>query len=118
MKNKQFTKADLKVGYVVETATGEMFMVMPNSSCDLGLVDKTGSCIYIGGYTNSLVDPTPDFGSDQTIVAVYGYSRYHMHSLEISTRGRELLWKRPEPKKMTVAEISEALGYPVEIAEG
>lgn len=56
------------------------------------------------------------------VVAVYGYAPVGS-ILDNSANNRELLWAReedkPEPaKKMTVAEIAEALGYPVEIVEG
>lgn len=34
---------------------------------------------------------------------------------DLSICNRRLLWKRREPKKMTVAEIEAVLGHPVEI---
>ena len=49
------------------------------------------------------------------ILRVYGPTAPRF-LLDNSTENRDLLWKRPEePKKMTVSEICEALGYDVEI---
>ena len=61
------------------------------------------------------------------VVEVYGRTDPKF-LLDNSTEERRLLWERaadedpsvdePEARKMTRAEIAEALGYPVEIAEG
>lgn len=65
---------------------------------------------------------TPEFeyrgfppGSILAVVeAIYGRSnnKYLMHN---TTHGRQLLWKRPETKKMTVSEIEKILGYKIEV---
>ena len=62
-----------------------------------------------------------------TVVAVYGYTDPKF-LMDNSTEKRELLWRReideepaeeekPEPVKMTMAEIEEKLGHPVEVVE-
>lgn len=51
---------------------------------------------------------------DSEVIAIYGRAAIRC-SLDNSTEDRKLLWKHKEPKKMTIAEISEALGYDVEI---
>lgn len=60
------------------------------------------------------------------VIEVYGYTAPQF-LLDNSTERRELLWRREErkpklevtavPVKMTLKEIGEALGYPVEVAE-
>lgn len=53
---------------------------------------------------------------DSEIIAIYERTN-NSDLLDNSTEGRELLWERKEPKKMTVAEICKALGYDVEIVK-
>lgn len=66
--------------------------------------------------------PLSRFNSDtleykgDKIVAIYGCTTPRC-LLDNSTEDRELLWERKEPKKMTVAEVCEALGHDVEIVE-
>lgn len=64
-----------------------------------------------------------DFNSDGVsrsghyrIIAVFGFTSPRQ-ALDNDKFGRELLWERKEPKKMTVAEICKALGYDVEIVK-
>lgn len=99
--NKNFTKADLKVGYVVKHRNGEMRMVLPYRR---GLVFTD-----IDGHW---LDPDTDLND---VMEVYGLSAFGSTACRISTFGRELLWKREEAKKMTVAEIEKELGYKVEV---
>lgn len=52
------------------------------------------------------------------IIEVYNYSKFISDALQISTKNRELIWKREEDKKeMTVAEIEKALGYSIKIVK-
>lgn len=55
-------------------------------------------------------------GGEAKIMAVYGVT-WPQSLLDNSTEHRKLLWERKELKKMTVAEICEALGYDVEIVK-
>lgn len=54
-------------------------------------------------------------------VEVYGYATSGVSAVTRSTEGRELLWTwerdKPAPKKMTVKEVCEALGYDVQIVK-
>jgi hypothetical protein len=56
---------------------------------------------------------------DRDIVEVWGRVKAgdYANALAATTEGRELLWKRPEPRKMTLAEIGDALGYEVQVVE-
>lgn len=119
--NKNFTKADLKVGYVVKLRDGSLEMVMMSGVCGL----RNHALLSVGTsgcWTNIAQDIDDnlcrhDNKRDYDIVEVYGYSTYAYCALKISTDDRELLWKREEKpaKKMTVAEIEKALGYKVEV---
>lgn len=114
MKNKTFTKKDLKVGYIV-VCNGAPHMVMVTANNHTVLVDSHGF-LSLDGLSDDLRDSSPKIGGDWTVTEVYGYSASYAGACAISTYSRELLWKREEPaKKMTVEEIEKALGYKVEI---
>lgn len=110
MNNKQFTKDDLKVGYVVKLRNGDVRMYMPCSFCSFSLVSTNGtitSCYDI--------DLTNTEGSCWDVMEVYGYAQNGSSALMISIQNRERLWTREETKKMTVEEIEKELGYKIEI---
>jgi hypothetical protein len=115
MVHKNFTKADLKVGYVVKQRDGDLSMIMPGLGGKMVTVNKDGRWSSINSYNADLCCPGCSTGD---IMEVYGYSSWNYRALTIETVDRDLLWKREDPKKMTVKEIAEALGYPVEIVEG
>ena len=113
--NKQFTKEDLKVGYVVRTRVGDLYMVMPVVN-GMSLVKETGSAgMPLGVYNKDMQHDAVLKDTSYDITEVYGHSVFSAFSLDISTEHRLLLWKREEPKEMTIEEIEKALGYPVKI---
>lgn len=110
MENKQFTKDDLKVGYVVKLRNGDVRIYMPCSFFSFSLVSTNGtitSCYDID------LRNTEDSCWD--VMEVYGYAKNAGSALMTSIQNRELLWKREETKKMTVEEIEKELGYKIEI---
>lgn len=115
-KNRtKLTTDDIKSGYVVELRNGELRMCMRVGNFIKILVDPYGNWSPIISWD----DRTFTFVSDRNydIMAVYGLT-YESHSsrcLVFDTTIRPLIWKRPEPVKMTVEEINEKLGYDVEI---
>ena len=113
MKNKKFTKNDLKIGYIV-ICNNIPHMVMVGSSGSTVLIDNERGYLHLDDFNDDLVyknDP-----KEWNITEVYGYSGFYHKTLELSTFGRELLWKREDStKKMTVEEIEKELGYKVEI---
>ena len=102
MKNKKFTKADLKVGYVVKMRDGSLNMVMPTEGGELVAVDKNQGWMSINGYDDCLcvakggryITTRPEYD----IVEVYGFCKFGYETHAICTDDRELLWKR-EPEK-------------------
>lgn len=118
--NKNFTKADLKVGYVVKYRNGNLRMVMPFTG-GLVLTAIDGQWLNIGtGLNDDLTEKRGPFSwnGGLDVMEVYDLNYYENKTCEISTKNRELLWKREEEKpakKMTVAEIEKALGYKVEV---
>lgn len=97
MNNKQFTKADLKVGYIVMLkASSSPHIVAINNAGDIGFVDKGGCWMRLDQYNDLLGDKDPTTGSDYSVMEVYGYSKYISKAYDFSTNNRELLWKREE----------------------
>lgn len=129
-----FTKSSLKIGHVVKLRNGEFRMVFP--------VGKERTLILAGGpsdqwhylsswdeefnaipqifypiYSDRFVEEAKEFD----IVAVYGFVRgsyCYSRCGDLSADNRDILWERKEPKRMTVKEISNILGYEVEIVAG
>lgn len=129
MENK-FTKSDLKTGYVVKLRNGELRMVMRVGNFSKILISQFGEYNYLGtcwdnnlerrryvqdnGYYRCLRDESQD------IVEVWGLVRgtaNYSNVLMCSTEGRDRLWTRFPPVKMTLAEVIEKLGYEIEIVD-
>ena len=108
----EFTKTDLKVGYLVEDRAGNLKMVMATT--------RNLELIYEDRMTHGLVNMINDDLTSKTeekfdIMKVWGFSPFAMYALHFDTNNRKLLWERKEKKKMTVAENEKELGYEVEI---
>ena len=115
---KKFTKDDLKVGYVVKTREYRLYMVMPDENDNLVIIREGHTGEPVSNYRRDFIHNLSDRfdcvrGMD--IAEVYGRHKFRYHGLDISTENRPLLWKREEPKEMTIEEIEKALGYPVKI---
>ena len=101
--NKNFTKADLKVGYVVKYRNGNLRMVMPYAG-GLAFTTIDGLWLNIGTELNDdLTEKKGIFEGDGIldVMEVYGLNTYGSRTCDISTDDRELLWKREEPPKKT-----------------
>lgn len=101
--NKNFTKADLKVGYVVKYRNGSLRMVMPYTG-GLVLTTRNGGMLDISTALNddltyrSFIQRT---FKELDVMEVYGLNQHGGDACSISTNNRELLWKREEPPKKT-----------------
>lgn len=106
LEDKPMTKSDLKDGMICIQRDGTKFMWLNgalrgiNLWGDIEYEDLTGSC------------------EEDDVMVVYspvgetiGGILNHNYSQD------EPIWERVEPKKMTIAEIEEALGYPVEVVK-
>lgn len=120
-----FSRDDIKAGYLLEVEDGRdgttfYMTVVPSARVDAVLgcccPDKHWwplSCFD----EDTLVYRGPAFTA--TILRVYGRTNNRL-LLANTPANRKLLWereKKPEAVKMTVAEISEKLGYDVEIVK-
>lgn len=103
--NKEFTKADLEDGMVVEQKNGNMYLVLA------GKAVRKGRCNRIDGYTDDLKweGCTGYTGGD--IVKVYRITPESLGCIEdvFIKSNLELIWERTESKKMTVEEMRKKL---------
>lgn len=112
--DKEFTKADLRDGMVVEQRNGEMYLVLA------GMVVRRGGRNHIGGYDDDLKWEGYTGGD---IVKVYRITPESLRRIEdVFIKGNlELIWERTESKKMTVEEMKQKLeeltGEEIEVTE-
>lgn len=121
-----FALEDLKSGYIVKRRSGELRMVMRAGQFTKILVGAAGKWCYLSDYDANLKRKHGSNCSteqlrherEKDIVEVYGLQqgvRNYGETLALSTENRQLLWKRQEARRMTMAEIVKALGYDIEI---
>lgn len=127
-KKKQFHRDELKSGFVVKLRNGEYRMVMRVGQFTKVLINPSNNeWEYLNTWDDNLkrayvtnwpYKSTAQSDPPSDIVEVYGLvqgtTAYGM-ALTCHTYNRKMLWKRSEPKKMTLEEISEKLGYEIEI---
>ena len=100
--NKEFTKADLRDGMVVEQRDGNMYLVLA------GMAVRKSKSNRIDGYTDDLKWEGYTGGD---IVKVYRITPESLRRIEdvFIKSNLELIWERKEPKKMTVEEMRQKL---------
>ena len=113
VEEETMTKKNLKDGYVVEILNDEGETIL------CGIYHNKDDELAISGehtwYPVKRLDDSLEYRGDK-IMKIYGRSN-NKASYKVSAEGRGLIWERVEPRKMTVAEIEEALGYPVEVVK-
>ena len=100
--NKEFTKADLRDGMVVEQRNGNMYLVLA------GMAVRKNGRNRIGGYDDDLKWAGYKGGD---IVKVYRITPKSLKCIEdvFIKSNLELIWERTELKKMTVEEMRKKL---------
>lgn len=112
--DKEFTKADLRDGMVVEQRDGNMYLVLAEE------VVRRGGRNHIGGYDDDLKWEGYTGGD---IVKVYRITPESLGCIkDVFIKGNlELIWERTESKKMTVEEMKQKLeeltGEEIEVTE-
>lgn len=100
--DKEFTKADLRDGMVVEQRNGEMYLVLAEEvvrKCGYNEMNCYTDDLKCKGYTEG------------DIVKVYRITPESLGRIEdvFIKSNLELIWERKEPKKMTVEEMRQKL---------
>lgn len=110
-------KSYLKVFMLVQYRSGEFRLVAVNRFGELigvgeGPVSKN---LNFSDIINE--DLTARIGTALDIVKVYSPAKDERYTLNFDPTYRDLLWERVEVKEMTLAEISQALGYEVKVVK-
>ena len=103
----------LKEGMIIECRNGNRYL--------LRKVDDVLICSNFGGWFRATYDEklneTEYYVEDFDIMKIYESKASMLKNL-FDNKFLTCIWKRKkEPKKMTLAQISEALGYEVEIID-
>ena len=109
---------ELHSGMIVETRKKDLLFVAESYEEEIFLMgnDRFDELCY---YDDNLINTEDE---DLDIVAIYrplkGLEQRSLNGfIDKQKRGLTLIWERKEPKKMTLAQISEALGYEVEVID-
>ena len=106
----------LKEGMIIECRNGDRYLLR-NVRGDLILSANQSwmECVY----DNNFIDIAEDakvFNGDYDIMKIYETKAYVLKDL-FDDYYLECIWERKEPKKMTLEQISKALGYEVEVID-
>lgn len=109
---KEDNKMELKEGMIIECRNGNRYLLRQIDDELIGS-SNTG---YIGLHYDKKLNENQYFIEDYDIMKVYASEAFVLNSL-FDDQYLECIWERKEPKKMTLAQISEALGYEVEVVD-
>lgn len=101
--DKEFTKADLKDGMVVEYRSKSYGRRLVIGDMLIG-AEGSHQLIY---YNEDLIDTTGD--KDFDIMRIYKIQHASRFNEILLYSNLELIWERKEPKKMTVEEMRQKL---------
>ena len=106
---------DIKSGYVVKLRNGKLLMCMRYEQKNFLKVFVTKSGVPFVDVSKHYDGLKSNIHKNKDIVEVYGLSRNPFICMDISTDYRPLLYQEEKPKKMTISEIEEKLGYKIEV---
>lgn len=109
---KEDNKIELKEGMIIECRNGNRYLLRQIDDELIGS-SNTG---YIGLHYDKKLNENQYFIEDYDIMKVYASEAFILNSL-FDDDYLECIWERKETKKMTLAQISEALGYEVEVVD-
>jgi hypothetical protein len=107
-----FTKDDLKPGMWAKTRNANLYFVTYEYGENRLIFTSINKWDKISNYSFELLN------NDTNALDIVEVFKPLISQYPLDAANLVLIWKREEPKKMTVAEIEAALGYPVEIVSG
>lgn len=102
-------KSDLRIGYLCETRSGILKMLMPTQEGKV-LIDSEG---YYTPFTSLKDDLTTMFSEKYDIFRVWGWQLLKSKALDFSVEDRELLWERKEEVELTLDDIAKKFNIDV-----
>lgn len=109
---KEDNKMELKVGMIVECRNGERYLVRQMYNNLFG----SNNTRYINLHYDEELNENKFSEKDFDIMKIYISNAFVLTKL-FDDDCLTCIWERKEPKKMTLSEISKALGFPVEIVD-
>ncbi len=113
---KEDNKMELKEGMIIECRNGNRYLLRNVRGY---LILSANTCWENCTYDNNFIDIgcyAKEFHGDYDIMKIYESNAYVLEDL-FNNNYLTCIWERKEPKKMTLAQISEALGYEVEVVD-
>lgn len=107
---------EFKEEMIIECRNGERYLLRTVRGY---LILSANKCWAECVYDNNFIDIGEDakaFNGDYDIMKIYESKSYVLEDL-FEDNCLECIWERKEPKKMTLAQISKALGYEVEVID-
>ena len=103
---------ELKEGMIIECRNGDRYLL--RTVC--GELIASSNDAYMSLDYDEELNENKYFNKDFDVMKVYASKAFILNSL-FNDNYLECIWERKEPKKMTLAQISEALGYEVEVID-
>ena len=107
---KEFTKDDLNVGMLVVVRCGYKYLVAKNDNEGMFFTNEDGWTECKTKHNNMKSAVCEDFD----IMKVYSMPSRNRDAFNYSTENRKLLFERKEPKELTMQEIADKFGIPVD----
>lgn len=105
-------KMELKEGMIIECRNGDRYLL--RTAC--GELVASSNYKYMNLDYDEELNENKYFDKDFDVMKVYTSEAFVLSKL-FDDNYLECIWERKEPKKMTLAQISEALGYEVEVID-
>lgn len=109
---KEDNKMELKEGMIIECRNGDRFLLREKSGQLIG----SNFDEWIKATYDEELNENEYYQKEFDIMKIYESKAYVLTDLFDNNR-LTCIWERKEPKKMTLAQISEALGYEVEVID-
>lgn len=113
---KEDNKMELKEGMIVECRNGSRYLLRKvRGNLLLSANEGWDECTYDNNFVD-IGEDSKELNGDYDIMKIYESNAHVLVNL-FDDDFLECIWERKEPKKMTLAQISEALGYEVEVID-
>ena len=103
---------ELKEGMIIECRNGYRYLL--RKIC--GELVASSNNKYISLDYDEELNENKYFNKDFDVMKIYTSKAFTLNNL-FNDKYLECIWERKEPKKMTLEQISKALGYEVEIID-
>ena len=105
-------KMELKEGMIIECRNGDRYLLRKVN----GKLFASSNDEYMSVDYDEELNENRYFYKDFDVMKIYTSKAFILNSL-FNDKYLECIWERKEPKKMTLAQISKALGYEVEVID-